>query len=72
MNTDNGQFVTDDEAQPWMKRIMIGEVVFIKGEGFLVKKIEGRRIELELMSAMERGEVHKNRHERRKAARANK
>ncbi len=68
MDTDSGRFVAEAEAQPWMQRITIGEVVTIKGEDCRVVRISGRRVELELMSADDRTRdrlKNPNRHERR-------
>ncbi len=75
MDTNSGRFVEAELAEPWMQRIGVGEVVKIKGEECRVTKIEGRRIELELMSAEDRIRSQmgllidepRNRHERRKA-----
>ena len=75
MNTDTGEFVGEDQAEPWMEKVSIGEVVPIKGNPTEVVRIEGRELTLKLMSI---GDRHKhameelgmsrprNRHDRRK------
>ena len=71
MDTNSGRFVGEEEAQPWMKRIAVGEVVSLKGEDCRVTRIAGRIISLELMSAEDRMRdllENPNRHERRAAA----
>ncbi len=78
MNADSGQFVDEDQAKNWMQRIAIAEVVKIKGEECRVVRIDGRKIELELMSFEDRMreecglQAPRNRHERRAAGRKNR
>lgn len=54
MDTNSGRFVGEDDAEPWMERLTVGEVVKIKGAELRVVVIEDRRVTLELTSAAER------------------
>lgn len=54
MNTNSGRFVKDDEAQDWMQRLAVGEIVKIKGAEFEVETIVNRRVTLKLLSAQDR------------------
>ncbi len=54
MDTNAGEFVGEDRAETWMQRLAIGETIVIKGAELRVVVIRGRRVELELKSALER------------------
>ena len=54
MDTDSGRFVDDEQAQSWMQRISVGEVIKIKGEECEVVELGERTITLKLLSADER------------------
>lgn len=50
MNSDTGEFLEERDAEAWMKRISVGEVIKLKGEDCKVVQIGARTITLELMS----------------------
>ena len=54
MDTNSGRFIEEQNAESWMQRIEVGEIIKIKGEELRVVSIESRRITLELMSAEDR------------------
>lgn len=54
MDTNSGRFVEEEQAEKWMQRIAVGEIIKLKGEECRVVKIGERRVTLELMSADER------------------
>lgn len=54
MDPNGGRFVPDEEAQPWMTRFGIGEIMKIKGEEFEIESIEERRLILRPTSAEDR------------------
>jgi hypothetical protein len=54
MDTQSGRFVPMPEAQPWMKRLAVGEIVTVKGEVCEVLRFTDRTVELKLLSAAER------------------
>lgn len=57
MNTERGEFVPQEEAEPHMQTLDIGEVVKVKDEEFQVVAIKGRLVALRLMSAQDRSEA---------------
>ena len=54
MDSNAGRFVEEQQAEEWMSRIAVGEVVKIKGEELEVTKIGEREITLKLLSFEER------------------
>lgn len=54
MNIDTGELLEEQNAEAWMKRISVGEVIQIKGEDCKVVQIGGRTITFELMSRADR------------------
>lgn len=75
MDTNAGRFVEEKIAERWMQRIEVDEIIKIKGEECRVVRINGRRLEVELLSSDDRlrremGSIldaPRNRHERRSA-----
>lgn len=76
MDTNAGRFVGEESAKSWMQRVEVDEVIKIKGEECRVVSINGRRLEVELLSSDDRMRRQmesilsepRNRHERRAAA----
>ena len=58
MDPNAGRFVEEAQAESWMQRIEVGEVVKIKGEEFEVLGFEGREIRLRMRSAEDRQGDH--------------
>jgi len=54
MDTETGQFVAENKAEAWMKRIQMHEIVEIKGAVLEVVSIGRREITLKLLSRDER------------------
>jgi hypothetical protein len=54
MDTNAGRFVEEADAEKWMQRLEVGEVVEIKGEELTVLAFDNRRVVLELRSADDR------------------
>ncbi len=57
MSSDVRAFVRMDQAQEGVQHIYVGETVTLKGELCRVKNINGRKIELELMSKKDRTDL---------------
>ncbi len=57
MNTDTGEFMEEKNAEDWMQRISVGEVIQLKGKDCKVTQIGARTITLELMSNADRNEA---------------
>lgn len=54
MDTNSGRFVEEENAEAWMERISVGEIIKIKGEELEVVQIHQREIVLKLRSADDR------------------
>ncbi len=54
MDTNAGRFVEEADAEKWMQRLAVGEIVKIKGEELVVLAIDDRRVVLQLQSAEDR------------------
>ncbi len=62
MNTETGEFVDARQAESWMKRVSVGEIIEIKGEKLRIIKFTGsgpnpRQVVLELLSALDREDI---------------
>ena len=56
MDTNRGRFVDEQHAEPWMKRLRVGQVVKLDGVECRVKAFgpSDREVTLELLSAQDR------------------
>lgn len=54
MDTNAGEFVSEERAEAWMQRIQVGEVVKIKSEELEVVGIGKHEITLKLLSQRDR------------------
>lgn len=54
MDTNQGRFVEEEQAESWMQRIQVGEIIKIKGEECRVEAIGSHIVTLKLLNPSER------------------
>ena len=56
MDTNSGEFVDDNHAEQWMKRVEVGQTIKILGEEFEITHIGRREMTVKLLSYQERAD----------------
>lgn len=54
MDTNSGEFVEEDRAEQWMKRVEVGQTIKILGEEFEITKIDRREMTVKMFSFEDR------------------